>query len=72
MASEAPPLITSEYFKLINSLYSKYGQPDQGAAKVFPLHRSQWFIFIAIATYSFGDLNASWWTLPTPAGQPAV
>ena len=43
MTSEAPPLITSEYFKLINSLYSKYGQPDQGAAKVFPLHKSQWF-----------------------------
>ena len=37
MTSEAPPLITSEYFKLINSLYSKYGQPDQGAAKVFSL-----------------------------------
>ena len=28
MTSEAPPLITSEYFKLINSLYSKYSQPD--------------------------------------------
>ena len=35
MTSEAPPLITSEYFKLINSLYSKYGKPDQGAAKGF-------------------------------------
>ena len=46
MTSEAPPLITSEYmyFKLINSLYSKYGPPDQGAAKVFPLHKSQWCI----------------------------
>ena len=44
MTSEAPPLITSEYFKLINSLYSKYSQPDQGAAKVCPLHRSQWSI----------------------------
>ena len=43
MTSEAPPLVTSEYFKLINSLYSKYGQPDQGAVKVFPLHKSQWF-----------------------------
>ena len=31
----------SEYFELINSLYSKYGQPDQGAAKGFPLHKSQ-------------------------------
>ena len=25
MTSEAPPLTTSEYFKLINSLCSKYG-----------------------------------------------
>ena len=32
----------SEDLKLINSLYSKYGHPDQGAAKVFPLHKSQW------------------------------
>ena len=44
MTSEAPPLITSEYFKLINPLYIKYSQPDQGAAKVFPLHKSQWCI----------------------------
>ena len=44
MTSEAPPLITSEYFKIINSLYSKYGQPDQGAANFFSLHRSQWSV----------------------------
>ena len=44
MTSEAPPTITSEYFKLIDSLCSKYGQPDQGAAKVFSLHKSQWCI----------------------------
>ena len=44
MTSEAPPPITSEFFKLINSLYSKYGQPDQGAAKVFLLLKSQWCV----------------------------
>ena len=44
MTSEALPLIASEYLKLINSLYSKYGQSDQGAAKVFPLHKSQWCV----------------------------